>query len=370
MKPDKFIDAMGHIDDKYIDEYLKAKKAKRAPAFIKFASLAASIAVILSVSLLIWYHGGRPGFPPVDGTNSVEPPVTGDDTPHVTHEDFKIVSVSAGKMQGNFISGDTSFVVKTEHGTAEDVRTHLYISTAPEYKVVEIAEETFEVFLESNIADNTVVSLSYVEDGIVDQSWAFQTEGNLSLVGSYPSDGAATASVDTVIELEFSYSSAAGIEDAVTFEPHIAGSWEHAGRIWRFTPSSPLAKDSTYKIYVGNEITAEGKQLSKAVTVTFSTYEDHIPFSCSPGIITVDSINSYLPDSPVTVRFTAGSTDKFEIGALAIEQFETYSDMIAFSEGEEVYSSTHLLDTEFTLYKVSGEYNHSYNMVLEDTLPQ
>lgn len=371
MKPDKFIDAMGRIDDKYIDEYLKAKKARRTPTFIKYASLAASIAVILSVSLLIWYHGGGPGLPPIDGT-SVIPPVTdnvGND-PHVTHEDFKIVSVSAEKMQGNFISGDTSFVVKTEHGTAEDVRTHLYISTAPEYEVVQIAEETFEVFLEGNIADNTVVSLSYVEDGIVDHSWAFQTEGNLSLVGSYPSDGAKTAPVDTVIELEFSYSSAAGIEEAVTFEPEIEGSWEHAGRIWRFTPAESLEKDSTYKIYVGNVITAEGKELSKTATVTFSTYEDHVPFSCSPGIITVDSINSYLPDSPITVRFTASGTDKFEIGTVAIEQFETYADMIAFSEGEEVYDSDHLKDIGFTINTLGGDRNRSCNMVLDGTLPQ
>lgn len=373
MKPEKFIDAMGHLDEKHIDEYLKAQKTKRMPNFIKFASIAASVAVVLSVSLLIWYHGGRPGIPPIDGTHSTEisPPVTKDpnpDMPHVTHKDFKIVSVAAEKKIGNFISGDTSFVVKTEHGTAEDVRTHLYISTAPEYEVLQIAEETFEVFLSGNIADNTVVSLSYVEGGIIDQSWAFQTEGKLSLVGSYPKDGATTASVDTVIELEFSYSSAEGIEDAVTFEPHIDGTWEHAGRIWRFMPSSPLEKDSTYKMYVGNGITAEGKELSKTATVTFSTYEEKPKYQVHPSIITVDGINSYLPDGDITVRYIDSSEVSAGIGRVSVDKFSTYADMIAFSDGSTVYNAENIGDMEFSVDELTDA--STVNLTLADSLPQ
>lgn len=371
MKPDKFIDAMGNIDDSLIDEYQKAGKISRAPVFMKIATLAASVAVVLSASLLIWHHGSTdPSAPPSTDTVITDTPAP-DDTPHITHENFKIVSVSAKKKTGSFVSGDTSFVVKTEHGTAEDVRTHLFISTAPEYTVTEIAEETFEVRLSGAIADNTVVSLSYVKDGIIDHSWAFQTEGKLSLSESYPADGATTVPVNSVIELEFSYSSAEGVEGAVTFEPEIAGSWEHAGRVWRFTPAEPLAKDSTYKIYVEKGITAEGKELDKTSTVTFSTFEERAPYSCSADIITVDGINSYLPSGDITLRYVDNSEKRASIGHVAIEKFATYTDMISFAEGETVYTSEHYCDAQFSIETVRYSATSStLNLTLTDSMPQ
>ncbi len=371
MKPDKFIDAMGNIDDSLIDEYQKADKISRTPVFMKITTLAASIAVVLSASLLIWHHGNNnPSAPP--STDTVITDVSApDDTHHVTHEDFKIVSVSAKKKTGNFVSGDTSFVVKTEHGTAEDVRTHLFISTAPEYTVTEIATDTYEVRLSGAIADNTVVSLSYVENGIIDHSWAFQTEGKLSLSESYPADGASTVSVNTAIELEFSYSSAEGIEDAVTFEPNISGSWEHAGRVWRFTPAEPLAKNSTYKIYVGKDITAEGKEIDKTSTVTFSTYEEKAKYQVSPSIITVDGINSYLPDGDITLRYVDNSEEASLIGRVSIEKFAAYIDMISFAEGETVYTSEHYCDAQFSIETVrSSDASSTLNLTLTDSLPQ
>ena len=367
MKPDKFIDAMGHIKEEYIDEYQNAKKQSPIQRFMKAGTIAAAAAVIIMASVIIINNYGKGSVtpPPDTGTAGVVTDV--DDPPVIPQGDFKITSVFAEKKVGNFIAGNTAFIVKTENGTTENVRTHLYVSTASEYEVTEIGENSFKVMLAEAVADNSIVSLSYVEDGIIDKSWAFQTETKLSVTEAYPADGTKTAPVNTAIELTFSFASAEGVENAVTFEPELKGVWEHAGKVWRFIPESPLEKDSTYIINIGNGITAEGMELSETSKVTFSTYKESPQFTLNPSIITSDTINTYRPEDNVTIRINNLAEACEDIYKITIDKFDTYNDMILFAEGETVYSARPYGDADFTVEKVI---ERATNVTFTEKLPQ
>lgn len=344
MKPDKLINSMGQLDDELIKEYSSYKRAKIAP-WVKYMSVAACLVLVVGISILIWQTGKDDARIMAVNPETV---ISNEDTVAMAEgEGFSIISISAKKTQGSFVSADTSFLVYTEKGSVDNIRKHLYISDAPEYTVSEVEPEVYEVCFAEPLKDNTVVKLSYIDNGLPEYSWAFQTEGKLSVNHTYPADGEETVSVNTVIEIEFSYADTVGVEEAVTFDPPVNGSWSHNGKTWRFNPDGTLQMNKNYTVSIADTVTAEGEVLEGGYSFSFATYENNEYFSINPGVITVDGINSYLPDEDIIIIYYYNGSRQGNVGRVELTKFDSYNDMIAFAEGKAVYNCLESVNVDF-----------------------
>lgn len=373
MKSDKFLRALGELDDELIAEYEKSKKQKRRTAILRYTALAASLCLVITatvtaVPFLKQSTATTPGTEATGQSITASEHVPTD--PPKAEGEFNIISVAAAKTDGTYISTDTSFIVTAENGSADLVREHLFISGGPEYTVSEGEEEnTYNVILEKSLDSGKVVSLSFVNDGVADYSWAFQTESKLQVAGTYPADGATGVAEESVIELEFSHVIASDVSEFVTISPALEGSWEQIGKIHRFIPAAPLAADTDYTVTVSAGITSGEAALEGKHTFTFSTSQKKRHY-CYPDTITLDGINTYRTGESIVIRYTDNSEEPSTVGKIELYSFTDVSNMTDYLHGANATEPTLIGDEPFSVeHLYTGNYGKSANLTLERTLP-
>lgn len=261
-----------------------------------------------------------------------------------------IKDIKPTKSQNEILASDSEFLIYTEGEdlTVESVQKVLYIEPALEYTIKKTSNPNeYKLTFEQNIPNNTIVKLQYVKDLITEDSWAYQTSSELSVNGTYPANKSSYVSRNSTIEIEFSYASVENLEEHIEISPATSGTWEHLGKVWRFTPQNEL-KEGTYYVKVKSGIIAEQKTLKNdylfEFTVGETTQNEYIY-----NTISIDRINTYKPDEQVRIYCYTPyySEKKLNISKIEIAKFGNKDEFIEYLQNENYKKATNLGEYEF-----------------------
>ena len=248
-----------------------------------------------------------------------------------------ITNIKPTKSSNEILASDSEFLIYTngEELTAESIQKAIYVEPALEYTIEETNNSNeYKLTFKQNIPSNTIVKLQYVKDKITQNSWAFQTANELAVNGTYPANNTDNVSKNSVIEIEFSYASVGNVEENVEISPEINGTWEHLGKVWRFTPQSEL-NDGEYYVKVNKGIIAEEKTLKNEYIFKFEVSQN-MKEEYYYNTISIDGINTYNPDQPVRIycQKRLYSEEKLNISKIEIAKFENKENFIEYLENK------------------------------------
>lgn len=258
---------------------------------------------------------------------------------------FKIVSVRASKIENYITANDSTFLVKTEGGSLEEVKKHLYLEPALDYEISEKSQDEYELKLANQLADNLVFNIDYIENEIPEYKWAFQTKKELSISKVYPADGATYVNSRSAVQVAFSYSNINNFEDHFSITPEIRGTFSHSGNVWTFTPIDEYASETTYTVTISAGLRTGEKVLPNDYKFSFSTHErsttSTVQGSSSSGepskveTITLDKINTFLPSEKPRISLSySGNVD--EINKIEFFKINDSAEYIKYLEGKDV----------------------------------
>lgn len=258
-----------------------------------------------------------------------------------------ITEIKPTKTKNEILEFDSEFLIyaEGENITVESVQKALYIEPALEYSIEKTRNNNeYKLTFNQNIPNNTIVKLQYVKDLITQDSWAYQTSDDLSVNGTYPSNGTNYVSKNSVIEIEFSYATVGNLEENIEITPAINGTWEHLGKIWRFTPHSEL-KDGKYCVKVKNGIIAEQKTMKNEYLFEFVVGEQ-LP-ECTYNSISLDGINTFKPDEAVRIYYQTSYNYKLNISKIEIAKFENKDEFIKYVQNGNYKNTTNMGEFKF-----------------------
>lgn len=260
-----------------------------------------------------------------------------------------ITDIKPTKSSNEVLAKDSEFLIYAEGEdlSVESIQKVLYIEPALEYSIEKTSNSNeYKLTFSQNIPDNTIVKLQYVKDQITQDSWAYQTSDDLSVSGTYPTNRSTYVSKDSVIEIEFSYSNTENVEANVEITPAVNGTWEHLGKVWRFTPQGELA-EGKYYVKVKKGITAEQKTLKNEYTFEF-TVDQTIDQEYTYYTLSLDGINTYKPDEAVRIYCQAyNPTQKLNISKIEIGKFENKDKFIEYVQNGDYQSAINIEKYEF-----------------------
>ena len=245
-----------------------------------------------------------------------------------------ITAVEPTKLKNGILANDSEFIIYADGNdiNKESVQKSLYIEPALDYTIEKTSNKNeYKLKFKQNIPDNTIVKLQYVKNQITENSWAYQTSNKLSVSKTYPANNEDQVSKNSIIEIEFSYASVENLQDYVTISPKTEGTWEHLGKIWRFTPKAELKEETKYTITINKGITAEGETLENEYIFNFIVNEsDNGVSSYDYDSISIDGINTYKSDERVNIYYTKNYETKTEIAKIEISKFNNTEDFIEY----------------------------------------
>lgn len=260
-----------------------------------------------------------------------------------------IKDIKPTKSQNEVLASDSEFIIyaEGENLTVESVQKALYIEPALEYSIKKTSKDNeYKLTFNQNIPNNTIIKLQYVKDKITEDSWAYQTSTELSVNGTYPYNGSTTVSKNSVIEIEFSYANVEDLESNIEITPATNGTWEHLGKVWRFTPQIQL-QEGKYYVKIKSGIVAGQKTLKNDYTFSFEVGEwkatEYIYNS-----IAIDGINTYKPDEAVRIYCSASNLlQKLVISKIEIARFDNKDKFISYVQNEDYQQATDIKEYEF-----------------------
>lgn len=371
---DKFLNIMGDIDQKYIEEYERIRRAKKRSLFIRIAAAAACLCVVAgSIAIPLLTHREQPPviLQGTEGTVSstvtpTEPTPTepakptepsGPVEPPEPNGPFSMLDISAEKTEGQFIKADTDFIIETENGSEKRVREHLYISGGPDYAVTKIEGEKYRVSLKGNLSAGSTVSLSYAKDGATEYSWAFETERKLEVVSTSPYKSSTNVKKTAPIVLELSMAGSESIAPYVTVTPEIEGRWEQVGNVHRLIPDYPLAEDTEYTVNVATGYTVDGYTMEE-YHFSFNTGNRSISIGPSPnyrGMLYFRTVEDVM-----LMRHKSTNRTESE-SVVRIYDFGSAEAMIAYLEGDDSILDAPFTTPSFTV-KEMNDYTQDFNI--------
>ncbi len=364
-KRDRIENAVGMIGEDLIDEYLERTSVKRRSIPLRKIILIAAALLIVTTALGVGIFMGRgsdgefgKNNESTSGKESVTTPVTPETLP------FGIVSLEAKNSDGEYITSDTEFVIKTENGTVRLLSESIVLTPAYDYTVTELEKDSFVLKISENIPDNSTLKIDFVKEKVIIRTWQFATREVLSVTGTFPEDGSMACDVNTTFELVLSYAGCENVPDHVKFEPHVDGEWTHIGKTWRFIPSSPLSADTTYTAVVSPGITCGEMVIDKKFTSTFGTYPADVTDTMivTPQYLTVDKVNTYRRDESVKMMFSCISSDAYNaplvpvdtlessLADVNLETFASHKDFLASMNGRHTDGETSTVSTELSYF--------------------
>lgn len=283
--------------------------------------------------------------------------------------ELSILNVQPTSINDDILSANSHFIITTENGSVDKLRNTLYLEPAIDYEVKELTPGTsYEIIPTSELSDNTVFNIDSVNNGVVSYKWAFQTKKDLSISKIYPANGANYVSENTVIEFSFSYPNIANVADHFSISPQVSGNLEQLERSWRFTPDTPLAKDTTYEITITAGLSYGEETMTKDFHSSFSTFAHSVASSDSKNKgITIDGVSYFTPVEAPVVPFS-GEEQKLldDSDHITVERINSVDDFIKHLQGEQINGEI-IGDYGFEITQNSG--NLEKYAVLNQTLP-
>ena len=260
-----------------------------------------------------------------------------------------ITDIKPTKSNNEILANDSEFLIYTngEDATLESVQKSLYIQPALEYTIKKTSSDNeYKLTFNQNIPNNTIVKLQYVKDRITEDSWAYQTSNDLSVNGTYPDNKAENVSKKSVLEIEFSYSTVENLEQHIEISPVVNGTWEHLGKVWRFTPQGEF-NEGKYYVKVKSGIIAQQKSLKDDYIFEFTVGES-LQNQYIYNTISIDGINTYKSNEPVKIYCQAGyNSNKLNISKIEIAKFQTQEEFIEYLQNKNYQKATNQGKYEF-----------------------
>lgn len=281
----------------------------------------------------------------------------------------KILDVIPTSIENGALNDNSHFIIKTENASPENIRKAIYLEPAIDYHIQEnIPGSEYEIIPASRLADNTVFNVDSVEGETISYKWAFQTENQLSVSRIYPANGANYVSENSVIEFSFSYPNIENVTDHFSITPAVDGTLEKLDFSWRFTPSEPLAKDTTYEVTISAGLKYGEQTMTKDFHSSFSTFEHSVASSDTKNQgITLDGVSTFTESENPVVVFT-GSERKYldDAAYVSVEKIDTPDAFIKHLQGEQVTTAA-VGNYDFEKTALN---NYGYSSaVLNQTLP-
>ena len=328
----------------------KQDKKKFYKMMSRLISVAAVFVVVLTAGI---YFNEKEEIPNIPGISSNRT------------ERIKIKAITPTKVEAGIIANDSEFIISVEgeNTNLDDVRKSLYIEPALEYEITKTSNSEYKLKFKQNIPDNTLLKLQYVKDQITEDSWAYQTRNTLSVTNTYPANEG-TVSLQSVIEIEFSYANVQNFEENVTITPSVEGNWEHIGKLWRFIPTKEFEDNTKYQVKINKNIKADNENLENDYIFEFTAkYADTYGRYYSYSTKSVDRIYTSDLNEPIAI-YSRDDGLISEVKTIEIKKFENADEFIKYLDDEDYNSAKSVGNFSFNIQKEFG----TYSIVLDKNL--
>ena len=289
----------------------KKDKLKNLNRFAKVLSMAAVVLIVFTL-----------------GMNLKNTPLIGEEQPANL---ISIKAIEPTKLESGVVAKDSEFTIFVEgdNVNTEAVKKSIYIEPALDYSIEKtLNKNEYKLKFKQNIPDNTILKLQYVKNQITQDSWAYQTSNKFSVTSTYPENKETTVTPQTIIDIEFSYATVKDLEKYVKISPAIKGTWEHLGRIWRFTPSTKLEKGKKYTVVISKNLTAENQTLEDDYKFEFTIdNQDAVSARCVNN--SIDGIITAKSTEFVNIPYSANNENQ-QFGKVEIAKFSSIDDFIEY----------------------------------------
>ncbi len=323
-------------------------KNDKLKSYNRFAKVLSMAAVILIVFTL--------------GMNLKNTPLIGEEQPANL---ISIKAIEPTKLEAGVVAKDSEFTIFVEgdNVNTEAVQKSIYVEPALDYTIEKtLNKNEYKLKFKQNIPDNTILKLQYVKNQITQDSWAYQTSNKFSVTSTYPYNNETTVAPQTIIDIEFSYATVKDLEKYVKISPTIKGTWEHLGRIWRFTPSSKLEKGKKYTVVISKNLTAEDQILENDYKFEFKI-DDEDTLAAELVNNSIDGIITARTNEVVRIPYSANNENQ-QFGKVEIAKFSSIDDFIEYVDTANYAKATKQGD-----YEVENRIkNYHGNLVFKQTL--
>ncbi len=289
----------------------KVNKIKNYNRFAKVLSMAAVILIVFTLGLNL------------------------KNTPLIENEpESNLISIKAiepTKLESGVVAKDSEFTIFVEgdNVSAKAVQKSVYVEPALDYTIEKtLNKNEYKLKFKQNIPDNTIIKLQYVKNQITQDSWAYQTSNKFSVTSTYPDNKEESVTSKTIIDIEFSYATVKDLEKYVKISPTVKGTWEHLGRIWRFTPNQALEKGKKYTAVISKNLKAENQNLEDDYKFEFTIDdEDGVIAKCVSN--SLDGIITSRANEIVRIPYYINN-DNQQFGKVEIAKFVSMDDFIEY----------------------------------------
>jgi len=289
----------------------KKDKLKNLNRFAKVLSMAAVVLIVFTL-----------------GMNLKNTPLIGEEQ---TANLISIKAIEPTKLESGVVAKDSEFTIFVEgdNVNTETVQKSIYVEPALDYTIEKtLNKNEYKLKFKQNIPDNTILKLQYVKNQITQDSWAYQTSNKFSITSTYPENKGTAVTPQTIIDIEFSYATVKDLEKYVKISPTVKGTWEHLGRIWRFTPSNKLEKGKEYTVVISKKIKAENQNLEDDYKFEF-TIDDQNKGEVYCIKNSIDEIITGKSNEIIRIPYYT-SKENMQFGKVEVAKFSSIDDFIEY----------------------------------------
>ena len=311
-----------------VNVYPNKKSYKRLTQVLSFAAV-----FVLIFTFGILYNG--------NWKNQIIPDIS-----NQSNEVVKIKAIKPTKLESGIVAKDSDFIitVEEENSSVDGVRKSLYVEPALEYEITKTGNKEYKLNFKQNIPDNIILKLEYVKNQITEDSWAYQTNKNLSVVKTFPANESYVVSKNTVIDIYFSYANVENFEENISITPKIEGKWEHHGKIWRLTPSNTLKDEQKYIVIINKNVKADEKTMEDDYKFNFVVGESYGRYYHKP--LSEDEINTFAENEQIRIYYEK-SSEKSDIKKVIIRNFQDADTFIEYLKNGDYSKSSILGEFDF-----------------------
>lgn len=281
-----------------------------------------------------------------------------------TNVERLITSVTADTMTGLLISTDSSFTITASQDIPADaLKSLLSLSSGSDFSLERTEPCIYKMKALDSFPENSMAVLTLNNsEGQTEYKWAFQTEGDVKVTSTYPTDGSEYAGIDTGIEITLtSRASAENAEDYFEIVPPVKGKFSAHRNTLYFVPDKDLEPATYYTVKLKRGLpTADGAALSEDCSFRFRTERF--------------SGGQYLYDSGMSETFIEGDLAVIELFAsneLKTSKTEYSLKLYSYKTAEEYYnalkdytdSGNHESDYVFSTEGLTEVYSSVSNLI-------
>lgn len=254
--------------------------------------------------------------------------------------------------------------------TLEDLQQFLKVSPEISFTVKQ-EDNSFLVTPDSPLQANTI----YVFDfkGI---TWAYKTEADFTLLGTFPRNMTTNVPVNTGIEFIFNYAGA-DVEDYITIEPAVSGKFEVHDRVIAFVPKK-LEEKTVYTVTVkaGLPLKDSDKTLQSDVVFSFETATQEESYTDPSGYMNFNNLLNEFSTSEVPGIMWNYYFNRDDVSTVAKTKIYAYNDVDRFMGDLDSFNALpywsfyNMTGNEIKLDSLKKVMDFDYTLSKEQTYPQ